>query len=193
MQPKDRKPPKLGGGLSFPLQMLLGFVLIGGLVYGIPWLLERLDRAWWLLPALLLATPLAAVILDMAQGNLKPTLFNGLFAYLGYVFRAGYMLVIMLGSVGFLFLIGPVWLAGIFFTIIDVVTRILPTVQAADVPILCGWAGIEAPYCIPALLAYHAISAILVFLVVRYGNRLTDYAVGWYQQGSEWFARQIES
>jgi len=192
MQPKDQKPGKRSRGVSFPLQMLLGLVVVGGLVYGIPWLLERLDRAWWLLPALFLVVPLAAVILDMAQGNLKPTLFNGLFAYLGYAFRTGFLLVIVFGSIAVMILAGPAWLFAIFFTIIDVVMHLLPDVQAADPPILCGWAGIETSNCVPALTIYHILSAIVAFVAIRYGSLVFDYAVDWSKQGMEWFARQIE-
>ena len=192
MQPKDRKPPKHRGGLAFPLQILLGFVLIGGLVYGIPFLLERLGTSLWLLPALFLAAPLAAVILDMAQGNLKPTIFNGIFSYLGYVFRAGFLLVIVLGSIAVMVITGPGWLFAIFFTIIDIVMNLLPDVQAADPPILCGWAGIGANNCVPAMTAYHVFSAIFAFVAIRYGNLAFNYAVDWSKQGMDWFARQIE-
>ena len=190
MQPDDNKPRKRG--ISFPLQMLLGLVVVGGLLYGIPLLLERLDRAWWLLPALFLVVPLAAVILDMAQGNLKPTPFNGLFAYLGYVFRTGFLLVIVLGSIGVMILAGPAWIFAIFFTIVDIVTHLLPNVQPTDPPILCGWAGIDTANCVPALTIYHILSAIIAYLAIRYGNVAFNYAVDWSKQGMDWFARQIE-
>ncbi len=178
--------------MSFPLQVLLGLAVIGGLLYGIPYLLARLDRAWWLLPALFLAAPLAVVIMDMARGALKPTLFNGIFAYLGYVFRSGFMLTAVLGSVGISFLLQFVWVFAILVTIVDIVIRNMPDIQAPTNPILCGWVGIDAPYCLPTLGAYHIISAILAFVAIFYGNRLFDYTAGWLQQGQEWFARQIE-
>lgn len=46
-------------------------------------------------------------------------------------------------------------------------------------------------YCLPALVAYHAVTALLAFGVARYGERLLDAAADGYRCGVEWLEGQV--
>jgi hypothetical protein len=195
--PADNPEPKPRSrqwqGLSFPLQILLGFLFVCALVFIGPELVKRLEKPWRIIFMLLPLVPLVAATFDIAQGTMRPSARNLLVGFLLYTFRLVFLLGVQLAVIPIAFLLGPVWLFAIFFTVADIVVRLPPGAEQLSVPTLCYWAKIGHPYCVPALIVYHLVSVVLAFLALRYGERLLDASAVWYQRATEWLAQQVQA
>ena len=145
------------------------------------------------LTGLVLATPLVATIVDIVRHHVP---FSARALWTGYVrygFRVLFLLVVQFGAILVLFLLGPVWFFMLFLTIADLVlTRWMPGAVTLGVPVLCNWFRVASPYCIYVLIAYHVISAILAYLVFRYGHRCFDAASSWYQCAIQRIAERLQ-
>jgi hypothetical protein len=191
----DSRTPKPGSsrwqGLPFPLQMVLSLLFLCVLLLFVPALLRGLGKARWIIVVLLLLAPLIAAIVDTIAGRVRPSVRNVVVLYLRYASRAFFVLGVQFVAIPILFLVGPVWLFAIVLTVVDIVTRFIPRITNPGVPVLCDWIGIGQPYCVPALIVYHLASAILAYLVYKFGDRLLDAPAAWYRRFAEWLAGQL--
>jgi hypothetical protein len=191
----DNRTPKSGSGrwqgLPFPLQMVLGVLFLCALLLLVPALLRGLGKARWIIAVLLLLAPLIAAIVDMIAGRVRPSVRNVVVVYLGYASRAFFVLGVQFVAIAVLFLVGPVWLFASLLTLVDIVTRFIPRISNPSVPVLCDWIGIGHPYCVPALVVYHLMSAVLAYVVYRFGSRLLDVPAAWYHRFADSLAGQL--
>jgi hypothetical protein len=157
-------------------------------------LLRRLShQPVWLLGILLL-TPLSAILLDIARGDVLFTRRVVLVGYVLYAFRLLFLLVVQFGAILILFAVGPVWMFTIFLTVVDFIAlRWMSVVQERSLPLLCTWCNVSSAACGPALLAYHLASAILAFVVFRYGGRVLDVLSGWHYRVVDRLAARMDT
>lgn len=173
--------------------MLLGAGMLFVLFIAVPRLLRQLGASAWIAPTFVLLAPLLAVLADMAQGKVRRTARNIVVVYSLLLSRTLFLLFVQFTTIPILFLAGPVWLFGIFFTLVDVVLRLLPGRGAQSSWILCNMAGISAADCTTVLVGYHLLSAVLALVAYRYGERLLDALTAWHLRWSDWLEGKLEA
>lgn len=186
-----RRPPGRRE-LPFLQQMLLGAGMLFVLLIGVPRLLRRLGASAWILPSFVLLAPLLAVFADLVQGKVRPKPRNAVVLYALLLSRALFLLFVQFTTVPLFFLVGPVWLFGIFLTLVDVALRLLPGREAPGSWILCRMAGVTGPDCTTVLVAYHLLSAALAFVAYRYGERLLNGLTEWHGRWSDWLEGKLQ-
>lgn len=190
--PKGHRPSQRRE-LPFLQQMLLGAGTLFVLLVAVPRLLRWLDASAWIVPSFVLLAPLLAVFADLLQGKVRPKARNVVVLYALLLSRALFLIFVQFTTIPIFFLVGPVWLFGIFLTLVDVVLRLLPGREAPASWILCRMAGVAGPNCTTVLVAYHLLSAVLAFVAYRYGERLLDGLTEWHGRRSDWLEERLET
>ena len=174
------------------LPLILGLTIAAVVFLVVPAIVRRIGTFNRLVIGIALLSPLAATGVEVARGKMHPSARNVLVGYGLYAFRVCYLLGVQFALLPLMFLVGPVWLLAIFITLADVVVRFLPSVQNLPLPPLCGFVHIGPLDCVPALVAYHAVNALVAFVAIRYGGRIMNSLAEWYRQAVQWFNRQLQ-
>lgn len=157
-------------------------------------LTQQLNQTLLWLTGLVLAAPLVATVADIAR---RQVAFSARALWTGYVtygFRVLFLLVVQFGAIAVIFLLGPVWFFASFLTISDfIVTRWMPEAPSLGAPLLCRWFNVQPPVCTYLLIGYHVISAVLAYLVFRYGPRFFDATRDWYERAAQRLAERLEA
>lgn len=176
------------------------FILVFGIFAGIFMLLaffgfviELMGRyPLVIVPLLLLLIPFGLITIDMFQGKVMKSSRNLIVGYSYYSFAALYLLLAQFLLIPILFFLGPMGIFLIFISIVDVVARIVPSLEAAPIQPLCYWTGIGHPFCVPALLLLALLYLILAFIAVRFGSSIMDALADGYRKGKEKLGNEIQ-
>ena len=137
------------------------------------------------LTALFLLVPLGLIVADMFQRKASKTPRNLLLGYGYYAYTIGYLLLAQFLLLPILFFMGPMALFFIFISVVDVVSRLVPSLEANSTPILCYWAGIGHPTCTPSLLLLFLLYVLLFFIAARFGERISHGLTAGYHLGRD--------
>lgn len=194
-----RYPPEIA-----PIELIKAYILIFmqvfGILAGISVLLILFGVVVELfgqypliiLPLFLLLLPLMLIVIDMFNRKVRRSPRNLLVGYGYYSFEALYLLLAQLLLIPILFFLGPMGIALILVSILDIVARIVPALEAAPIHVLCYWTGIGAPWCTPALVLLIVVYLIAAFTAVRYGDRILDIIAGGYRAGKDRLSQGLE-
>ena len=170
-----------GGGVALLILMAITAVFVlASLV------LEMFRRRPWLtLASLLLLMPLILSGIDMVRGKVPRRPRNLALGYASYALDSWYILGVQALFVPLLFITGPVALILLFLTVVDGVSRLIPSLSLGGDPFLCQWAHIGPPLCAPGLVVFFTLYAILVWLVFRYHEQALDFFADGYRAGKD--------
>ena len=141
---------------------------------------------------LVLVVPLVATVADIVRREVSFSARAMWTGYVRYGFRILFLLVVQFSAIAVIFCVGPVWFFMFFLTVADfLVMRWTPEVSSLGAPLLCKWFDIVPATCPYVLVAYHGISAVLAFVVFRYGHRYFDTARAWYRRAAERLAARL--
>lgn len=164
--------------------VLTAVVLVIFLAVALITLPAQLGRGYLILPWLTILVPLVMIGIDLAQRTYARTLRNLAAGFALYSFRIYGMLAIQFSAVGIGFALGP---AGVVLQIIGLVNlaALWGLERVGERPLLCTWAGVGDPFCTPLLLLFHLGHPLLLWLMLKYGERAFNAAADQYAMGLE--------
>lgn len=162
---------------------LTGVVFLFLLVLLLIALPARLGRGELILPWLTILVPFAVTLIDLYNRTYARTLRNLGIGFALYSFRIYGMITIVLTAVFVAFAVGP---AGAFLQLasgVDLIARGLFHRFISERPLLCTWFNMEGDGCTPLLFTFHLGHLLLLWLVLRYGERAFNAATDHYKMG----------
>lgn len=152
----------------------------------------ELGRPGLILPWLLLLVPLGLTFVDLIKEKYAPTPANLAWGLARYAFQIYALIGIQLLFVPIALVLFPVGILLKFLSLVDIIVRQFNPVTG-ELPLLCSWAGLETPFCTPALLAFHVGYPVLALLGMKYGEHIFDRLADWYAAGMDYLSAQLNS